>query len=330
MRLLIDEHVPCPGTRPGTSPRAPSPTPTTRCCPRRWRPGRCRCSQRVLPRHLEIIFEINARFLDQVRIALPGDEERAGADVAHRRARRALCAHGAPGLRGQPRRQRRGGAALAPAEEMCCATSRAVAGEVHQRDQRRHAAPLDRALANPRLERLISSPSARLDHATSNELTRLEPHADDAGFQRANGARSSRPTRWTSRRAGSGAHGHQFDPEALFDVQVKRIHEYKRQHLNLLHVIALYAWTGEGRSGPCRAAHVRLRGKAAPGYRMAKLIIRLITPSPTRQPRRACARAAAVVFLPNFNVKNGQRIYPAPICPSRSPPPARRPPAPAT
>ena len=66
----------CPGTRPGTSPGGPSPTPTTRCCPRRSRPGACRSFQSLLPRPLEIIYEINRRFLDEVRQRFPGDDAR--------------------------------------------------------------------------------------------------------------------------------------------------------------------------------------------------------------------------------------------------------------
>ena len=76
MRLLIDEYDAASGTRPGRSPPRPSATPITRCCPRRSSAGRCRCSGRVLPRHLEIIYEINRRFLDQVRFRLPPDEAR--------------------------------------------------------------------------------------------------------------------------------------------------------------------------------------------------------------------------------------------------------------
>ncbi len=119
------------GRRPGRSPAGPSPTPTTRCCPRRWSAGRWRCSGRVLPRHLEIIFEINARFLDEVRIRFFGDEERRGAHVADRRERRALRAHGAPGLRRQPCHQWRGRAALGAAQDRRAeGFLRAVAGEV--------------------------------------------------------------------------------------------------------------------------------------------------------------------------------------------------------
>ena len=99
----------------------------------------------------------------------------------------------------------------------------------------------------------------------------------------------------------------------MFDVQVKRIHEYKRQHLNILHVIALYhrlqdrsaRWTSQPRT-------FIFGGKAAPGYHMAKLIIKLITAVGDIVNRDPGVRdRIKVVFLPNFNVTNGQHIYPA-------------------
>ena len=108
------------GRRPGTSPAAPSATPTTRCCPRRWSAGRSRCSAALLPRHLEIIYEINARFLDEVRLRFLGDDARVARAVADRRERRALRAHGASRLRRQPCDQRRGRAALRAAEAETC------------------------------------------------------------------------------------------------------------------------------------------------------------------------------------------------------------------
>ena len=77
MRLLVDVHGMGWERGLGDHARAPSPTRTTRCCPRRSRSGRWRCSARVLPRHLEIVYEINRRFLDEVRARYPGDDRRA-------------------------------------------------------------------------------------------------------------------------------------------------------------------------------------------------------------------------------------------------------------
>jgi len=98
----------------------------------------------------------------------------------------------------------------------------------------------------------------------------------------------------------------------LFDVQVKRIHEYKRQHLNILNVIGQYVRlkSGADREGPPRT--FVFGGKAAPGYYMAKLIIRLINAVGETIERDPQARELLrVVFLPNYNVSSGQRVYPA-------------------
>jgi starch phosphorylase len=102
------------------------------------------------------------------------------------------------------------------------------------------------------------------------------------------------------------------DPDSLFDVQVKRIHEYKRQHLNVLHIIALYNRIKQDPNAEILPRTFIFAGKAAPGYQMAKLIIRLITGVADVINRDSAVRGLLkVIFLPNFNVSNGQRIYPA-------------------
>ena len=140
---------------------------------------------RLLPRILEIIYEINARHLDEVRMAFFGDEQTHLAAVAHRRGRRALRAHGAPRERRQPRHQRRRGAAFRAAQERCAQRLReAVAGEVLQQDQWRDAAPLDGALE--------SAPRA-LHHAAHRRG--LDPRPVRAAQARAAGRRSGFPRR---------------------------------------------------------------------------------------------------------------------------------------
>jgi starch phosphorylase len=106
--------------------------------------------------------------------------------------------------------------------------------------------------------------------------------------------------------------GEQIDPATLFDVQVKRIHEYKRQHLNALHIVATYLRL---KNDPARDFVPRtylFGGKAAPGYHMAKLIIKLINSigSIVNSDPEVAGRLK-VFFMPNFHVSNGQRIYPA-------------------
>jgi starch phosphorylase len=102
------------------------------------------------------------------------------------------------------------------------------------------------------------------------------------------------------------------DPDSLFDVQVKRIHEYKRRHLNVLHIIALYNRIKQDSNAEIIPRTFIFAGKAAPGYRMAKLIVRLIGGVSDIINRDKAVRARLkVIFLPKFNVSNGQRIDPA-------------------
>ena len=121
------------------------------------------------------------------------------------------------------------------------------------------------------------------------------------------------------------------DPRVLFDIQVKRIHEYKRQHLNVLHIVTLYQRL---RRNPQLALAPRcfiFGGKAAPGYHMAKLIIRLINGvAEVVNEDRIVDGRLKVVFFPNFNVRTPTRSTRPPTSPSKSRRPARRRPARAT
>jgi starch phosphorylase len=103
-----------------------------------------------------------------------------------------------------------------------------------------------------------------------------------------------------------------IDPESLFDVQVKRLHEYKRQHLNALYLVTRYNQLRRGAVGAATPRTVIFGGKAAPGYRMAKLIIKLINSIADVVNRdKAVSELLKVVFFPDFNVKNGEPVYPA-------------------
>src|SRR5262249_22014644 len=108
------------------------------------------------------------------------------------------------------------------------------------------------------------------------------------------------------------AHARPFDPAALLDAQCKRIHEYKRQHLNLLHIIWLWRRLLHEEQTVTAARTFLFAGKAAPAYWMAKLMIRLVhgvAEAIAAEPRQR--DRLRVVFVPDFNVKNAQRIYPA-------------------
>ena len=102
------------------------------------------------------------------------------------------------------------------------------------------------------------------------------------------------------------------DPTSLFDVQVKRIHEYKRQHLNALQIIARYLRIKKGLTEGMVPRTVVFAGKAAPGYYLAKLIIRLINGiADVVNSDPDCKDLLKVVFLADFNVKLAERVYPS-------------------
>ena len=170
------------------------------------------------------------------------------------------------------------------------------------------------ALSNPGLAALLTRTIG--DGWMSDlesQLARIEPFASDAGFR----------AEWRAVKAANKnglaalirqRTGIVVDPKSLFDIQVKRLHEYKRQHLNALYLITAYnrIVRGVGGADQAQPRTVIFGGKAAPGYRMAKLIIRLIhgVADVINRDRRA-SELLKVVFFPDFNVKNGQHIYPA-------------------
>jgi starch phosphorylase len=165
------------------------------------------------------------------------------------------------------------------------------------------------AVANPGLASLLDDVLGDRWRRHLDELSGLEPLAADPGFQE----------RWVQMRHQAKlrlAHliqrdtGVLVDPASLFDVQVKRIHEYKRQHLAALEVVQRYLRLRNGEDLPPRT--VIFGGKAAPGYAMAKLIIRLIVAiADTVNMDPAIGGRLRVVFLPNFSVSLGQIVYPA-------------------
>jgi len=166
-------------------------------------------------------------------------------------------------------------------------------------------------LANPGLSALITE---AIGESWISDLTRLrdlEKFADDAAF-----AEKWKTVKHDNKKALAESawakYQLQFDPESMFDVQVKRIHEYKRQHLNVLHAITLYRRL---KLDPKREESPRtiiFGGKAAPGYHAAKLIIKLIhSVGEVINNDRDMKGRLRIIFLPDLNVKNAQRIYPA-------------------
>jgi starch phosphorylase len=266
---------------------------------------------RVLPRHLEIIYEINARFLDDVRIRNLGDEARVAelslidergeryVRMAHLACVGSHAVNGVAALHTQLLKSRvlRGFHELWPER---------FSNQTNGVTPRRWL-----VLANPRLAALLTETLGERWVRDLDELEALERFLDDAAFRE----------RWTAiKRANKeelatrmAAHSElPIAADSLFDVQVKRIHEYKRQHLNVLHVIALYHRLKCGAGADFVPRTFIFGGKAAPGYHLAKLIIKLINSVGAVLNRDPQTRdLLRVVFLPNFNVRNGHGIYPA-------------------
>jgi len=167
------------------------------------------------------------------------------------------------------------------------------------------------AVSNPPLARLLTGRVGDGWLRDLGRLRRLEPLADDEEFRR-----EWREVKLAAKRAlaklVAERAGVAVDPEALFDVQVKRLHEYKRQHLNVLHILALYLRLKRDASADVPPRVFLFGAKAAPGYFMAKRIIKFINATAVLVNGDPAVRGRLkVVFFPDFNVKNAQPIYPA-------------------
>ncbi|MBN8510027.1 MAG: glycogen/starch/alpha-glucan phosphorylase [Burkholderiales bacterium] len=267
--------------------------------------------QRVLPRHLEIIFRINGAFLAQVRAAFPGDEALAARlslidEHGERHVRMAHLAcvgshtiNGVAALHSRllERDVLRDFHALWPAK---------FTNVTNGVTPRRFV-----ALSNPRLSALITEAIGDGWLKDLEQLRRLEPLADDAAF-RARWREIKRENKRVLAARLLSATGVAADPDSIFDIQVKRLHEYKRQHLAVLHVVDLYRRLCADPGLEIAPRTFVFGGKAAPAYHAAKLIIKLIhSVAEVVNADPAVRGLIKVVFLPNFNVGIGQDVYPA-------------------
>lgn len=267
--------------------------------------------ERLLPRHLEIIYKINADFLDQVRIRYIDDEARVArmslidesdgkkVRMAHLAVLGSHAVNGVAKMHSELVKYR----LFSDFHELCPEKFFNVTNGVTPRRFIQ--------LSNPGLDRLIKSVSGPDWVCGLDKLRVLEQHIDDAGFQED----------WRKVKRQAKSHladliaaqlGIKVDPDSMFDIQTKRIHEYKRQHLNLLHVISRYIRLKHDASySPVPRTFV-FGGKAAPGYYLAKLIIKLIHAVGEVVNKDPQTNGfIRVVFYPNFNVKRAQAIYPA-------------------
>lgn len=266
---------------------------------------------RLLPRHLEIIYEINRRFVEDVRKIWPGDEARVDrmsiignsgkphVRMAHLATVGSYSVNGVAPLQSRLLRER----ALKDFAEMWPKKFGNVTNGV---TPRRFL-----GLGNPRLSKLISSKIGDDWLDDLSRLTEIEQYADDpkfqAAWQRVKLANKADLSVQLHRLTGVGV-----STSSMFDVLVKRIHLYKRQILKLLHVIVLYNQLKENPKGDGPPRVVIFGGKAAPGYEEAKQVIKAINAVADVVNRDPITRdRLTVVFPPNFNVTLAQQIYAA-------------------
>lgn len=265
----------------------------------------------LFPRHMEIIYEINHRFLEEVRNRFPGDEERLSRmslidETGERYLRMANLAcvgshaiNGVAALHTELLKQ----TVLGDFYEM---TPEKFSNKTNGVTPRRFVVQ-----SNPGLNRLITGRIGDSWVKKMEELKQIEKYADDAGFRE-----EWRRVKLQNKEKFAGVirerTGVDVDPASMFDFQVKRIHEYKRQHLNVLHIIALYSRIKADPSYAVCPRTFLFAGKAAPGYFMAKRIIKLINSvAEVINNDRDVNGRIKVVFFPDLNVKNAQHIYPA-------------------
>ncbi|MGE5506163.1 MAG: glycogen/starch/alpha-glucan family phosphorylase, partial [Actinomycetota bacterium] len=274
MRLLVDEHQLDWDTAWGVTTRTFAYTNHT-LLPEALEKWPVPLFENLLPRHMEIIYEINARFLDEVRLRYPWDGERVArlsiidesgpryVRMAHLACVGAFAVNGVAALHSRLLKETvlRDFAELWP----------------HKFQNKTNGVTPRRfmMLSNPGLSGLIGSKLGRAWEHDLSELKGLEQFADDPDFQaewrRVKLDRKQALADYIDRKLGIVV-----DPASLFDIQAKRIHEYKRQHLNLLHVITLYHRLKRNPALDVTPRTFIFGGKAAPGYAMAKLIIKLV------------------------------------------------------
>ncbi len=265
--------------------------------------------ERVLPRHLEIIYEINRHFLEHVNHHFPGDIDllRRVSIIDEEHGRRVRMAHlaiiGSHTVNG----------VAAIHSELLKTTLFADFHRIYPEKfvnvtngitPRRWLNQCNRGLSG-----LIASRIGGGFVRELGELKKLAAYAEDAEFRRqfreVKHANKERLARYIEKVTGI-----EVDTNSMFDVQIKRIHEYKRQLLNVLHVVTLYNRIRAGHAITPRT--VIFAGKAAPGYRMAKLIIRLINDvASIVNEDPAVHGLLKVVFLPNYDVSSAEKLFPA-------------------
>jgi glycogen phosphorylase len=265
----------------------------------------------VLPRHLEIIYEVNRRFLDDVRARYPGEEDRVRRisliqESPEKRVRMAhLAVVGSHSTNG---------VAAIHSDLLGRTVLKDLAEHFPDRFNNKTNGVTPRRWllqANPELSDLITEAIGDRWVTELDQLGKLVSLANDApfrdGFRRAHRSAKARFSAWLK-----ATTGHSVDPDSIFDSQIKRIHEYKRQLLNVLHVLVLYNRLRENHSLEVPPRTVFFAGKAAPAYTLAKRIIHLINNVASVIDADPAIRGRLkVLFLPEYNVSLAQRLIPA-------------------
>jgi starch phosphorylase len=270
----------------------------------------------LLPRHLQIVYEINERFLSTVRQRFGADDERS--------RRMSLIEHGSGDRVRMAHLAIVGSHAVNGVAELHTEILKVdLFRDFHELWPERIANKTNGITprrwllkSNPELSSLITEALGDGWPAALSRLAELESHVDDDAFgaswrdvKRRHKERLAEIARVQYERRALDL---RVDPESLFDVQVKRIHEYKRQLLNVLHVITLYNRIRDGAPGPLVPRTVIFGGKAAPGYHAAKLIIRLINGvGEVVNGDPAAGGLLKVVFLADYRVSLAEHIFPA-------------------
>jgi starch phosphorylase len=263
------------------------------------------------PRLLEIVYEINRRFLDDVRARFPGDDGRLarvsligeGASKQVRMAHLAIVgSHSTNGV------------AKIHTDLLKRTVVPDLAALFPQRFNNKTNGVTQRRflrLANPALAEVITGAIGDRWIADLGELERLRPLAGDAGFReavwKAKRDAKARFATWLTATTGKVV-----DRSAIFDSQIKRIHEYKRQLLNALHVVVLYHRLRENQFQDVPPRTFFFAGKAAPAYHFAKLIIKFVNNlGATLEADPLVRGRLQVIFIPDYSVSIAERLIPA-------------------
>jgi starch phosphorylase len=267
--------------------------------------------ERMLPRHLDIIYEINRRLIDEVRRRFPKDEGRVqhvslveeGAERKIRMANLAIVgSHSTNGV------------AAIHSQLLRTITVKDLAEMFPQRFSNKTNGVTPRRwllMSNPALSQTITEAIGDGWVTDLSQLKKLRPLADDQGLRRAF-LKAKRETKlqfidWLTRTTGENV-----DVDSIFDCQIKRIYEYKRQLLNALRIVVLYDRLRKNPNSEVTPRTFFFAGKAAPAYQLAKVIIKFINNLASSIDADPIVRGRLkVLFLPDYCVSMAERLIPA-------------------